>query len=85
MKGSYTDKVGLAPTGTASTGRGLVLIFNEIMNLLIKVLVRFGLLTRDLDYHLLRASMVIIYFFLGIRNGSHTRRTPWFPLSATAP
>jgi Predicted membrane protein len=74
MKGSYTDKVGLAPTGTASTGRGLVLIFNEIMNLLIKVLVRFGLLTRDLDYHLLRASMVIIYFFFGYQK--------WFPYEA---
>ena len=35
------------------------------MNLLIKVLIRLGLLKRDLDYHLICASMVVIYFFFG--------------------
>lgn len=35
------------------------------MNLLIKLLVRFGLLKKDLDYHFLRASMVVIFFFFG--------------------
>jgi uncharacterized membrane protein YkgB len=35
------------------------------MSLLIKVLIRLGLLRKDLDYHLVRASMVIIYFFFG--------------------
>jgi uncharacterized membrane protein YkgB len=35
------------------------------MSLLIKTLTRMGLLKDDLDYHLVRASMVIIYFFFG--------------------
>jgi uncharacterized membrane protein YkgB len=35
------------------------------MNALIAVLVRFGLLKEDLDYHLLRASMVVIFAFFG--------------------
>jgi len=35
------------------------------MGVLIKTLTRMGLLKDDLDYHFLRASMVIIYFFFG--------------------
>lgn len=35
------------------------------MAVLIKTLVRMGLLKEDVDYHFLRASMVIIYFFFG--------------------
>ena len=35
------------------------------MNWLIKILTKLGLLKDDLDYHLIRASMVIIYFFFG--------------------
>ncbi len=35
------------------------------MNLLLRALARAGLLKQDLDYHLIRASMVIIYFFFG--------------------
>ena len=35
------------------------------MNSLINVLTKFGLLTEDLDYHLIRASMVIIFLFFG--------------------
>jgi len=30
-----------------------------------RVLVRLGILTEDLDYHLIRASMVIIFLFFG--------------------
>jgi uncharacterized membrane protein YkgB len=65
MKNSYTDKVGLASADSSGAGKGLALAFNEIMNLFIKILIRLGLLTKDLDYHLIRASMVIIYFFFG--------------------
>lgn len=32
---------------------------------LAKVLIRFGILKEDLDYHLIRASMVIMFFFFG--------------------
>ena len=35
------------------------------MNSLINVMTRFGLLKEDFDYHLVRASMVIIFFFFG--------------------
>src|SRR3984893_6317192 len=38
---------------------------NETMNSLINILTKSGLLTKDLDYHLLRASMVIIFLFFG--------------------
>ena len=37
----------------------------SLMDRLAGVLVRLGLLTENLDYHLLRASMVIIFFFFG--------------------
>src|SRR5215831_18490003 len=35
------------------------------MNFLINMMIKFGLLKEDLDYHLIRASMVIIFFFFG--------------------
>jgi uncharacterized membrane protein YkgB len=38
---------------------------NETMNPLINMLTKSGLLTKDLDYHLIRASMVIIFLFFG--------------------
>ena len=38
---------------------------NETMNSLINILTKSGLLTKDLDYHLIRASIVIIFLFFG--------------------
>ena len=35
------------------------------MNLLINALIRLGLLREDLDYHLMRASMVLLFLFFG--------------------
>jgi uncharacterized membrane protein YkgB len=35
------------------------------MNLFIRALIRSGILTEDLDYHVIRASMVIIFAFFG--------------------
>ena len=35
------------------------------MNILLRALTKTGLLKGDLDYHLIRASMVVIYFFFG--------------------
>jgi uncharacterized membrane protein YkgB len=35
------------------------------MNALIDILARSGLLTKDLDYHLIRASMVLIFLAFG--------------------
>ena len=37
----------------------------SLMDLLIRILMRSGILKADLDYHLLRAAMVIIFFFFG--------------------
>ena len=65
MKNSYTNKAGFARAGTSGIGKAPALTFSEIMNLPIKVLIKFGLLKKDLDYHLVRASMVIIFFFFG--------------------
>ena len=63
MKNSYTNKVGLAPEDTAV--KSPLAVFSGLMNLLIKILIKLGLLRKDLDYHVVRAAMVIIYFFFG--------------------
>jgi uncharacterized membrane protein YkgB len=63
MKNTDTHKVVL-PTGDIS-GKAHVPAFDQILNLLIKILTKLGLLQKDLDYHVVRASMVIIYFFFG--------------------
>jgi uncharacterized membrane protein YkgB len=36
-----------------------------MMNLLVSILIKLGLLKKDLDYHIVRASMVIIFLFFG--------------------
>jgi uncharacterized membrane protein YkgB len=46
------------------------------MILLAKLMAKFGLLKEDLDYHLIRASMVIIFFFFGYQK--------WFNYEAQA-
>ena len=35
------------------------------MNLLIRVSIRLGLLRKDLDYHLMRAALVVLFLFFG--------------------
>jgi hypothetical protein len=37
----------------------------DLMNILVNALSKSGILKEDLDYHLLRAAMVIIFFFFG--------------------
>src|SRR5580700_7481179 len=46
------------------------------MNSLIKLLAKFGVLKKDLDYHVVRASMVIIFLFFGYQK--------WFDYEAQA-
>src|ERR1700758_3877974 len=72
MQNTDTHKVVL-PTGDIS-GKATAPAFARIMNLLIKILTKLGLLKKDLDYHVVRASMVIIYFFFGYQK--------WFPYEA---
>jgi uncharacterized membrane protein YkgB len=38
---------------------------NSLINILTNIMTKFGLLKEDLDYHLVRASMVIIFLFFG--------------------
>ena len=40
-------------------------VFQRSIDLLVNVLTRLGLLREDAEYHLLRAAMVIIFFFFG--------------------
>jgi uncharacterized membrane protein YkgB len=40
-------------------------LFNVVLDRFVNILRRLGLLTEDLDYHILRASMVIIFLFFG--------------------
>ena len=63
MKIADSQKVVLPTEGVS--GRATTSAFAQIMNLLINVLAKLGLLKEDLDYHVVRASMVIIYFFFG--------------------
>jgi uncharacterized membrane protein YkgB len=63
MKVSEPPKVVLRTEDNSAQGTSSA--FAATMNLLIKILTKFGLLKRDLDYHLVRASMVVIYFFFG--------------------
>src|SRR6202048_1671693 len=58
----FTTKLD-APTGKSNGTRLSAL--PSLMDSLARVLVRLGILTEDLDYHLIRASMVIIFFFFG--------------------
>src|SRR5215475_10975793 len=74
MKNSYTNKAGLAPADAAA--KSPVAVFYELVDLLIRILTKLGLLREDLDYHVVRASMVIIYFFFGYQK--------WFPYEAHA-
>jgi uncharacterized membrane protein YkgB len=74
MKNTGTDKVVL-PTGDSS-GKAATAIFAEVMNLLIRILTKLGLLKEDLDNHVVRASMIIIYFFFGYQK--------WFNYEAQA-
>jgi uncharacterized membrane protein YkgB len=47
-----SSAIRVAPTGS-------------IMNPLIKIMIKLGILEKDLDYHLIRAAMVIIFLFFG--------------------
>jgi len=46
-------------------GRSDSVTMNTLVNALVQMLAKLGLLKEDVDYHLLRASMVIIFFFFG--------------------
>jgi uncharacterized membrane protein YkgB len=74
MKEADTPKVVVGTGESSETGRATTRTPGEMMDLLVKILTKLGLLRKDLDYHLVRASMVIIYFFFGYQK--------WFPYEA---
>jgi uncharacterized membrane protein YkgB len=45
------------------------------MTFITNLLIKLGILKEDLDYHLIRASMVIIYLFFGYQKWFQMRRT----------
>jgi uncharacterized membrane protein YkgB len=47
---------------------------NTVIRLIVLILRRLGLLTEDLDYHFVRAAMVIMFFFFGYQK--------WWPYEA---
>ena len=47
------------------------------MNLLVRLMAKLGLLKEDLDYHLIRVSMVIVFLFFGYQK--------WFDYEAQSP
>ena len=52
-------------TTTGESNSTRLLAPRSLLDSLARVLVRLGILTEDLDYHLIRASMVIIFLFFG--------------------
>jgi uncharacterized membrane protein YkgB len=57
----------------------------KIMNYIINILSRSGVMTRDLDYHLLRAAMVIIFAWFGYDKWFDVEITGLLPLITHGP
>src|SRR5882724_514697 len=55
------------------------------MNSLINILTKFGLLKEDLDYHLIRASMVIIFAFFGYQKWFEYKAQGLIPYISNGP
>jgi uncharacterized membrane protein YkgB len=55
------------------------------MNYLVKILTRLGLLKDDLDYHFMRASMVIIYLFFGYQKWFEYEAQELIPFISNGP
>jgi uncharacterized membrane protein YkgB len=72
--GNAVTRVTPVDAGTASVC--LMLKKEGKMNFVTKILVKFGLLKEDLDYHLVRAAMVIVFLFFGYQK--------WFDYEAQA-
>jgi len=83
MKNTDTHLVVL-PTGDTS-GKAATSALAQVMNLLIRILTKLGLLKEDLDYHVLRASMVIIYFFFGYQKWFNYEAQTLIPFISNGP
>ena len=67
-----TNKATSAPSADSPFGRAVI---RDLISSLAKVLDKLGILREDTDYHLIRASMVIIFFFFGYQK--------WFQYEAS--
>src|SRR5215469_9283100 len=66
LRSHHRSRSGSARTGgTPSSCPTSDAAMEWAVNLFIRVLIRSGILTEDLDYHVIRASMVIIFVFFG--------------------
>src|SRR6201987_2331807 len=57
----------------------------NFMDPLVTVLIKLGILKEDLDYHLIRASMVIIFFFFGYQKGFDYEAQGLIPFISNGP
>ena len=55
------------------------------MRMLFKILIRLGILTNDLDYHVIRAAMVIIFLFFGYSKWFNYEAQGLIPLISHGP
>jgi len=69
----FTNKADVITGGSSSIGLAAT---RRLMDLLINPLIKFGILKEDFDYHLIRASMVVIFLFFGYQK--------WFQYEADA-
>jgi uncharacterized membrane protein YkgB len=76
MKETDIPKTVVGPGEYSGTHRTTTLSLSALIDFLIKILTKLGVLKKDVDYHLVRASMVILYFFFGYQK--------WFPYEAHA-
>ena len=83
MKNIDTHKV-ILPTGDTS-GKATTPAFAQVMNFVRRILTKLGLLKYDLDYHVVRASMVIIYFFFGYQKWFEYEAQTLIPFISNGP
>ncbi len=57
----------------------------RLINLIVTVMTKLGLLKEDLDYHLIRASMVIIFLFFGYQKWFEYEAQLLLPLISNGP
>ena len=57
----------------------------SLIDSLARILIRLGILKGDLDYHLIRASMVIIFLFFGYQKWFQYEAEPLIPYISNGP
>jgi hypothetical protein len=70
-----TDKTVSFSTASSAEGRGA---YRDLTNFLVRALIKLGIRNEDFGYHLLRASMVIIFFFFGYQCKNRSKPAPDF-------